>query len=163
MKTINIKPTEVKAYFNALDKTGPFEFIQQLVSGKSANMMIALAESILRQVNYEQFKKYASPLEPQLNKTLIDLKKIRAENTQIIQDRMRAKEARSGVTEQVVLEVDEHGTRLGARVDTIRESGRPELTASQESRLDDVTDKLALADHEVKSQVKDFEKELEEA
>lgn len=163
METINIKPTEVKAYFNALEKTGPFEFIQMLVSGMSANKMIALSESIIRQAIYEQFAKYSSPLEQPLRKSLIDLKKIRAENTQIIQDRMRAKEARSGITEQVVIEVDEHGNRIGARVDVIRESGRPELTANQESRLDDVTDKIALADHEVKSQVKDFEKELEGA
>lgn len=163
MATFNIKPTEVKAYFNALEKTAPFEFIQQLVSGMSANKMIALSESILRQVNYEQFKKYGSPLELPLNKTLKDLKAIRTENTEIIQQRMRAKQARSGVTEQVVIEVDEHGTQIGARVDVIRESGRPELTPSVESKLDDVTDKTALADHEVKSEYKDFEKEKEGA
>lgn len=123
----------VKSEFDKLEGLEPFNFIQSLVKGKSANMMLALAESILRQANYDQFKKYNSPLEREVTTLIIKSKAIREENKALIAERMAKKEAQSDTTEQVVIEVNDEGKQIGARVDVIADRGRPELQYAKES------------------------------
>jgi len=123
----------VKSEFDKLEGLEPFNFIQSLVKGKSANMMLALAESILRQANYDQFKKYNSPLEREVSSLIIKSKAIREENKALIAERMAKREAQSDTTEQVVIEQNEDGKQIGARVEVLAERGRPEIEYAQES------------------------------
>jgi len=123
----------VKSEFDKLEGLEPFNFIQSLVKGKSANMMLALAESILRQANYDQFKKYNSPLEREVTTLIVKSKAIREENKALIAERMAKREAQSDTTEQVVIEQNEDGKQIGARVDVIADRGRPEIQYAKES------------------------------
>ena len=123
----------VKSEFDKLEGLEPFNFIQSLVKGKSANMMLALAESILRQANYDQFKKYNSPLERDVTSLIVKSKAIREENKALIAERMAKKESQSDTTEQVVIEVNDEGKQIGARVDVIADRGRPEIQYAKES------------------------------
>lgn len=123
----------VKSEFDKLEGLEPFNFIQSLVKGKSANMMLALAESILRQANYDQFKKYNSPLEREVTTLIVKSKAIREENKALIAERMAKRETQSDTTEQVVIEVNEDGKQIGARVDVIADRGRPEIQYAKES------------------------------
>lgn len=123
----------VKSEFDKLEGLEPFNFIQSLVKGKSANMMLALAESIYRQANYDQFKKYNSPLERDVTGIIIKSKAIREENKALIAERMAKREAQSDTTEQVVIEVNEDNKQIGARVDVIADRGRPEIQYAKES------------------------------
>lgn len=123
----------VKSEFDKLEGLEPFNFIQSLVKGKSANMMLALAESILRQANYDQFKKYNSPLEREVTTLIVKSKAIREENKALIAERMAKREAQSDTTEQVVIEVNDEGKQIGARVDVIADRGRPEIQYAKES------------------------------
>jgi hypothetical protein len=123
----------VKSEFDKLEGLEPFNFIQSLVKGKSANMMLALAESILRQANYDQFKKYNSPLERDVTSLIVKSKAIREENKALIAERMAKREAQSDTTEQVVIEVNDEGKQIGARVDVIADRGRPEIQYAKES------------------------------
>lgn len=123
----------VKSEFDKLEGLEPFNFIQSLVKGKSANMMLALAESILRQANYDQFKKYNSPLEREVTTLIVKSKAIREENKALIAERMAKREAQSDTTEQVVIEVNDEGKQIGARVDVIADRGRPEIQYAKET------------------------------
>lgn len=123
----------VKSEFDKLEGLEPFNFIQSLVKGKSANMMLALAESIMRQANYDQFKKYNSPLERDVTSLIVKSKAIREENKALIAERMAKREAQSDTTEQVVIEVNDEGKQIGARVDVIADRGRPEIEYAKES------------------------------
>jgi len=123
----------VKSEFDKLEGLEPFNFIQSLVKGKSANMMLALAESILRQANYDQFKKYNSPLERDVSGIIVKCKAVREENKALIAERMAKREAQSDTTEQVVIEVNDEGKQIGARVDVIADRGRPEIQYAKES------------------------------
>ena len=123
----------VKSEFDKLEGLEPFNFIQSLVKGKSANMMLALAESILRQANYDQFKKYNSPLERDVTSLIVKSKAIREENKALIAERMAKREAQSDTTEQVVIEVNDEGKQIGARVDVIADRGRPEIQYAKET------------------------------
>lgn len=108
--------------FKQLKELEPFNFMQDLVRNeRSANKVIALAESILRQVNYEQFRKYGSPLERDISKVIVDLKKIRTENSAIIQERMEAKAKRE-------------------QREVTAESGNPEIEYPQNTKTTDYTD-----------------------
>lgn len=108
--------------FKQLKELEPFNFMQDLVRNeRSANKVIALAESILRQVNYEQFRKYGSPLERDISKVIVDLKKIRTENSAIIQERMEAKAKRE-------------------QREVTAESGSPEIEYPQNTKTTDYTD-----------------------
>ena len=123
----------VKSEFDKLEGLEPFNFIQSLVKGKSANMMLALAESILRQANYDQFKKYNSPLERDVTSLIVKSKAIREENKALIAERMAKREAQSDTTEQVVIEINDEGKQIGARVDVIADRGRPEIQYAKET------------------------------
>ena len=123
----------IKTMFDKLEGLEPFNFVQSLVKGKSANMMIALSESILRQANYDQFKKYNSPLERDVTGIIVKCKAVREENKALIAERMAKREAQSDTTEQVVIEQNENGKQIGARVDVIADRGRPEIQYAKES------------------------------
>ena len=123
----------VKSEFDKLEGLEPFNFIQSLVKGKSANMMLALAESILRQANYDQFKKYNSPLERDVTSLIVKSKAIREENKALIAERMAKREAQSDTTEQVVIEINDEGKQSGARVAVIADRGRPEIQYAKET------------------------------
>lgn len=123
----------VKTEFDKLEGLEPFNFVQNLVKGKSANMMLALAESILRQANYDQFKKYNSPLEREVSSLIVKSKAIREENKALIAERLAKRDAQSDTVSQSVIEVNEDGKQIGARVEVIAERGRPEIEYAQES------------------------------
>jgi hypothetical protein len=123
----------IKTMFDKLEGLEPFNFVQSLVKGKSANMMIALSESILRQANYDQFKKYNSPLERDVSGIIVKCKAVREENKALIAERMAKKDAQSDTVEQSVIVVNEDGKQIGARVEVLAERGRPEIQYAKES------------------------------